>query len=153
MSKLDISILIIVGLAGLSCYRMGFTRSVWGIVSLGAGFWSANLFWRKLAPYIHRFVDNPNAAKWLSIVAVVIITAILVDMLFERLRCVFETGILGWLNKLFGLGFGIVSSGILIAFALILLDMYAGDWFRTEIVNSHFAPQLMDIARHLWKYH
>ncbi len=150
MSKLDIGILILIGLAGLSCYRIGFTQSVWGIVSLGAGFCSANLFWRELVFYVQRLVDNPQVAKWLSIIVLIILTAILTELLFRQLQRIFETGVLGWLNRLFGLGFGIISSAILIAYALILLNMYATDSFRNEIANSTLAPQLMDIGRRLW---
>ncbi len=150
MTKLDIAILILIGLAGLSCYRAGFTRSVWGLFSLGTGFWTASYFSPKLAPYLQRFIENPDAAKWLSIVALVIVTAILVDILFERIRRIFEEGVLGWLNRLLGIGFGIASSVILIAFALILLKMHGGETFKTEIENSRFAPRLVELGHRVW---
>ena len=38
MTKLDIGILILVGLSGISCFRVGFTRSVWGVFVIGVGF-------------------------------------------------------------------------------------------------------------------
>ena len=151
MNKLDIAILILVGLAGFSCYRAGFTRSVWGIFSLGAGFWTASYFWPKLSPYLQRVIENPDVAKWVSIVTLVIVTAILVDFLFERLRRIFEEGVLGWLNRVLGIGFGIASSVVLIAFALILLKMHGGDTFKTEIENSRFAPQLVVLGHRVWE--
>ena len=127
MTKLDIGILILVALAGLSCYRAGFTRSVWGVLALGAGF-----------------------AKWASIVALIIVTSIIVDTLFERIQRVIEKGVLSWLNRLLGLCFGIASGGLLIALALILLNTYAGDGFKNEIANSRLAPQLLDIGNRVW---
>ena len=150
MTKLDIGILILVALAGLSCFRAGFTRSVWGVFALGAGCFTASYFWPSLATLVQKFIGNPTFAKWLSIVALIIFTAIIIDTLFERIQRVIEKGVLGWLNRLLGLGFGVASCGLLIAFALILLDTYGSDGFKTEIANSRFAPQLMDIGNHVW---
>ena len=150
MTKLDIGILILVALAGLSCYRAGFTRSAWGIFALGAGFATAYQFWPSLARFIQKFIENPTFAKWISIVALIIVTSIIVDTLFERLQRIIEKGVLGWLNRLLGLCFGIASGGLLIAFALILLNTYAGDGFKNEIANSRIAPRLLDTGNYVW---
>ena len=150
MTKLDIGILILVALAGLSCYRAGFTRSAWGIFALGAGFATACQFWPSLATLIQKFIENPTFTKWASIAALIIVTSIIVDTLFERVQRVIEKGVLGWLNRLLGLCFGIASGGLLIAFGLILLNTYAGDGFKSEIANSRFAPQLLDIGNRVW---
>lgn len=150
MTKLDIGILILVALAGLSCYRAGFTRSVWGVLALGAGFATACQFWPSLALFIQKFIEHPTFAKWASIIALIILTSIIVDTLFERIQRVIEKGVLSWLNRLLGLCFGIASGGLLIALALILLNTYAGDGFKNEIANSRFAPQLLDIGNRVW---
>ena len=150
MTKLDIGILILVALAGWSCYRGGFTRVGWGILSLGAGFAIASQFWPSVAAFLQKFIENPTFAKWASIVALIIVTSIIVDTLFERIQRIIEKGVLGWLNRLLGFCFGIASGGLLIAFALILLNTYAGDGFKNEIANSRFAPQLLDIGNRVW---
>ena len=150
MTKLDIGILILVALAGLSCYRAGFTRSAWGIFALGTGFTTACQFWPSLATVIQSIIENPTFAKWASIVILIILISIIVDTLFERIQQVIEKGVLGWLNRLLGLCFGIASGGLLLAFALILLNNYASDGFKGEITNSRFAPQLLDLGNHVW---
>ena len=150
MTKLDIGILILVGLAGVSCCRAGFTRSVWGVLVIGAGFFVACQFWHQLAAFLQKFITNPTWTKWLSIVAIVLVVSILIDSLFERVQRILEKGVLGWANRLLGLGFGIASSGLAIAFALILLNTYGGDGFKSEITNSRFAPQLIDIGNRIW---
>ncbi|RKU24856.1 hypothetical protein C6499_16125 [Candidatus Poribacteria bacterium] len=150
MTKLDIGILILVGLAGISCYRAGFTRSVWGVFVIGVGFFVASQFWHPLAVFLQKFIANPNWTKWLSIAAVVITVSILIDLLFERVQRILEKGVLGWVNRLLGLCFGIASGGVVIAFALILLNTYGGDGFKSEIENSRFAPRLIDIGHRVW---
>ena len=150
MTKLDIGILILVGLAGVSCCRAGFTRSVWGVFVIGAGFFVACQFWHQLAAFLQKFIANPTWTKWLSIVAVVLVVSILIDSLFERIQRILEKGVLGWANRLLGLCFGVASGGVIIAFALILLNMYGGDGFKKEIENSRFAPQLIDVGHRVW---
>ncbi|MCG9134076.1 CvpA family protein [Candidatus Poribacteria bacterium] len=150
MTKLDIGILILVGLAGVSCCRAGFTRSVWGVFVIGAGFFVACQFWHQLAAFLQKFIANPTWTKWLSIVAIVLVVSILIDSLFERIQRILEKGVLGWANRLLGLCFGIASGGVVIAFALILLNMYGGEGFKKEIENSRFAPQLIDVGHHVW---
>lgn len=150
MTKLDIGILILVGLAGISCCRAGFTRSVWGVFVIGAGFFVACQFWHQLAVFLQKLIADPTWTKWLSIVAIVLVVSILIDSLFERIQRILEKGVLGWANRLLGLCFGVASGGIVIAFALILFNMYAGDGFKKEIENSRFAPQLIDVGHRVW---
>ena len=150
MTKLDIGILILVGLAGISCYRAGFTRSVWGVFVIGVGFFAACQFWHQLAALLQKLISNPIWTKWLSIVAIILVISILLDSLFERIQRILEKGVLGWANRLLGLCFGIASGALVIAFALILLNTYGGNGFKNEISNSHFAPQLIDIGNNVW---
>ncbi len=150
MTILDIGILILVALAGWSCYRGGFTRAGWGILSLGTGFAIASQFWPSVAAFLQKFIENPTFSKWASIIALIIVTTIIIDKIFDRMQRVVEKGVLGWVNRLLGLCFGIVSGGLLIALALILLNTYAGDGFKKEIANSRFAPQLLEIGNRVW---
>lgn len=150
MTKLDIGILILVGLSGIGCFRVGFTRSVWGVFVIGVGFFMACQLWHYPAAFLQKFIADPNWAKWLSIIAIVLVASILVDSLCERIQRILEKGVLGWANRLLGICFGIASSGLVIAFALILLNAYGGDGFKNEIAKSRFAPQLMDVGNHVW---
>ncbi len=150
MTKLDIGILILVGLSGIGCFRVGFTRSVWGVFVIGVGFFIACQFWHHLATLLQKFIADPNWAKWVSIIAIVLVVSILVDSLFERIQRILEKGVLGWANQLLGICFGIASGGLAIAFALILLNTYGGDGFKKEIANSRFAPQLIEVGHQVW---
>ena len=123
---------------------------MWGVFVIGLGFFIACQFWGQFAVFLQKFVPDPTWAKWLSIVVIVIAASILVDSLFERIQRILEKGVLGWVNRLLGLGFGIASGGLVIAAALILLNIYGGDGLKNEIANSRFAPQLMDIGNSVW---
>jgi len=150
MTKLDIGILFLIGVAGISCYRGGFTRSVWGIFVIGIGFFAARHFSSELAGRLQQFIGSEAWTKWVSIIAIVVVVSILVDSLFERIHHILEKGVLGWANRVLGLCFGVASSGLVIALVLVLLNTYSTDSFKNEIANSRFASELLDIGDHVW---
>lgn len=152
MTKLDIAILIIVGIAGFSCYRAGFTRTVWGIFAIGTGLVIASQFWQDLSLVIQKVIAKESIAKWISIIVLVIITSIVIDTLFERIQRLFEKGLLGWLNSVLGLGIGIATSALIIAMLLSLLSPYMSDFFKNEIENSLFAERLMEFGEEVWVF-
>lgn len=152
MSKLDIAILILVGIAGFSCYRAGFTRSIWGVFAIGAGLVIASQFWQSLSILVQKVIASESVSKWISIIVLLVITSIVIDTLFERIQRLFEKGILGWLNSVLGLGIGIFTSGLIIAVLLSLLNPYMSEFFVNEIENSLFTERLMDFGGEVWVF-
>ena len=152
MTMLDIVILIIVGLAGFSCYKAGFTRSVWGVFAVGAGIVVASLLWQELADLLENIIAHEEAAKWISIVALVITTTIITDLIFARIHEIFEKGVLGWLNSLFGLAVGVASSVLIIALLLHFLNPHWHDFLKNQVDNSLFASRLMELGEEVWTF-
>ncbi len=152
MATLDIVILIIVGIAGFSCYKAGFTRSVWGIFAIGTGLIVASQLWQFLAIPIQKLIPNEEVTKWISVIVLIVITSIVTDMVFERIHQIFEKGILGWLNSLLGLAIGIASSVLIIALLLHFFNPYLSDFLKDEIDNSLFASHLMELGDEVWDF-
>lgn len=152
MTKLDIVILIIVGIAGFSCYKAGFTRSVWGIFAIGAGLVVASQLWQHLASPIQKIIVHEEIAKWISIIAIIVVVSIVTDAIFERIHRIFEKGILGWLNSLLGLAIGIASSALIVALLLFFFNPLMGDFFKNEIENSLLAAPLMEFGEEVWAF-
>ena len=152
MTTLDIAILIIVGLAGFSCYKVGFTRSIWGVFALGVGLVIASQTWQHLAFFIGKVIPNESISKWISIFLIIIIITILTDTIFERLHKVFETGILGWLNSLLGLAIGIGTSVLIISLILHFINPQNIEILKNEVENSLFASQLMEFGEEVWSF-
>ena len=93
METLDIAIVIIAGVAGLSCLRAGFTRSVWGIAAMSAGAFVASQVWKDVTPFLLRFIKQEPLAKWISIIAIVAAVSIVIDMVFSHIQKVVERGV------------------------------------------------------------
>lgn len=152
MGKLDIAILILVSLGGLSCFRAGFTRSVWGITALSAGVFSASQLWQELAPVLQHFIKHEGVAKWVSIVVIAVGVSIVTDIVFEQLQKIMERGVLRWINNIVGAAFGVAATSILIGLGLLLLDRYGGEGARRAIANSYFASTLLEIANQVFNF-
>ncbi|MBC8229764.1 CvpA family protein [bacterium] len=148
MNKLDILILIIIGLAGFSCFITGFVRSTIGLMAIGGGIFIAGQLWRHLAPLLNNFVKHETAAKWLSILAIIAIASIAIDLLLMKIQKIAEKGVLGWINNLIGASFGILIASLFLGMILLLLTQNGNDFLKNSIDNSRFAKPLVAFAKH-----
>ena len=135
MTKLDIALLIIVGLAGFSSYKIGFTRSIWGVFALGTGLVIASQTWQHLAFIIQKAIPNEDISKWISVIILIIVVSIVTDTIFDRIHKVFEKGILGWLNSLLGLAIGIGTSVLIISLLLYFINPQKSEFLKDEVEN------------------
>jgi uncharacterized membrane protein required for colicin V production len=152
MGKLDIAMVVFVGLGGLGCFRIGFTRSVWGIAAMFSGVLAASQLWRDVALILQRFINHESLAKWASIVAIAVSVSIIMDVIFERIQKIIDRGILGWINHAVGGAFGVVSSSILIGCLLLLLDRYGGETSKEAIANSRFAAPILEFTHQVFDF-
>ena len=152
MDKLDIAIIVLVGLGGLSCFRAGFTRSVWGIAAVSAGVFTASQLWGELAPILQRLIKHEGIAKWASVALIAAGVSVAIDFLFERFQRVIERGVLGWINNTVGAVFGVVASSILIGCVLLLLDRYGGGTLQEAIASACFAPTFVEIGHRVFDF-
>ena len=148
MNKLDILILMIIGLAGFSCFITGFVRSTMGLMAIGGGIFIAGWLWQYLAPLLNNVVKNEATAKWLSILAIVVIASIALDLLLIRIQKIAEKGVLSWINNLIGAGFGIVIASLFLGMVFLLLTQHGHDFLQNSIDNSRFAKPLVTFAKH-----
>jgi uncharacterized membrane protein required for colicin V production len=152
MDKLDIVIIVLVGLGGFSCFRAGFTRSVWGFVAISAGVFTASQLWGELAPILQRLIKHEGIAKWASVALIAAGVSVGIDFLFERFQRVIERGVLGWINNTIGAVFGVVASSILIGCILLLLNHYGGGTLQETIANARFAPTFVEIGHSVFDF-
>lgn len=152
MSILDFAILILIGLAGFSCFKAGFTRSIWGVFALGAGLVVASQVWQELAYVIEKVIPQEDLAKWISIVVLILIVSIIVDLIFGRIHRLFEEGILGWVNSLLGVCLGVASSVIIISLLLHFLSPQISENLSEQLNNSLFASYLQEFGEEVWAF-
>lgn len=149
MGKLDILILIIIGLVGLKCYFMGFTRSIWGLAAIVSGIFVAGRTWTYLADLLYPLIKNHQIVRVISMLIIAVAVAVVVDFIFKRLSAIVRKGVIGWIDNALGIAFGVALASILIGGILILLEEYANAPIQKFIAQSQFAPYLLRFTRYV----
>jgi len=113
MNYIDIIILILLLLAAISGYRKGLVVELASLAALILGIWGAFEFSDITAEFL---VENFNWHwKYLNIVSFIltfIVIVILVHVVGSVVNKIVETAMLGFLNRLAGIVFGILKSAL-----------------------------------------
>ncbi len=148
MNWFDVVLLLILIASILTSYRKGFSREVIGLVTvvlallLGAWFYgSAGAF---LLPYVSSRAAANFVGFFLVFFGVMLVGGVVSSVVGRFLKV---TG-LSIFDHVLGAGFGLLR-GTLVAVALILgiMAFTPGDRPPASVVNSRFAPYVVDAAR------
>jgi membrane protein required for colicin V production len=134
----------------------GLVRQVASLVALILGIWAGWHFSSLVAQGIQVFIkNNDSLVNIISFAIVFIIVLILVNMIGRGLSKIVQLALLGWLDKLLGVIFGIVKYAfvlsVLIYFINSLNDLYSfipDDLFS----GSRLFPILEKIAPSVFPY-
>jgi membrane protein required for colicin V production len=122
MNWLDIVIIVVAVLAGISGLRQGIIRTVFGIAGLIGGIVLAGRYYNELATLLF-----PAGAAWANIAAYAIIliaTLIVAGVIGWLVAKLVHFAALGWLDRLIGCVLGVVIGGLLCAAALAIISKY-----------------------------
>ncbi len=123
MNYIDIIILILLLLAAISGYRKGLVVELASLAALILGIWGAFEFSDITAEFL---VENFNWHwKYLNIVSFIltfIVIVILVHVVGSVVNKIVETAMLGFLNRLAGIVFGILKSALVLSVILVVFD-------------------------------
>jgi membrane protein required for colicin V production len=134
----------------------GLVRQVASLLALVLGIWAGWHFSSLVAQGITIFIkDNDSLVNIISFAIVFIVVLILVNMIGRGLSKIVQLALLGWLDKLLGVIFGIVKYAfvlsVLIYFVNSLNDLYSfipDDFFS----GSKLFPILKKIAPSVFPY-
>ena len=142
MSLLDIIIIAVLISFTLISAAWGFIRQAIAVAGLVAGIWLAGLFGNTLANTLG-FLDNPQAAKGLAFVIIVLVVSGIASAAASVLYFVSGLLFLGLLDHFLGavLGFvqGILMTGVLLVGAMTIWP----DWSQQQLNQSFLANHLV----------
>jgi len=128
MNYIDIILIILLLLAAIGGYKNGFIAELASLAALVLGVWGAFEFSDITAEFL---VDNFNWHwKHLNIVSFIItfiVIVILVHIVGSVVNKIVETALLGFLNRLAGLLFGILKSALILSVILVIFDRIDSD--------------------------
>jgi len=145
MNLFDIAVVSIIGICLISGGFRGLIREVSGIIGLVAGFYGANTYYLKLAPYAAQWIDNTAARHLICFFVLFFGILILVGLLARLIRKLLRLVFLGWVDRTFGICFGALK-GVLISTILFILMTTFLPASSSFLSGSQTAPYLAQAA-------
>ena len=123
MNYIDIVLAIILVLAAISAYRKGLIAEVASLAALVLGIWGAIKFSYITSEFlIENFNLQTDHLNIISFVVTFIVIVILVHIVGNTVNKIVDTVMLGFVNKLAGLVFGVLKSALILSIILVVFD-------------------------------
>lgn len=124
MNYIDIILAILLVLAAINGFRNGFVAEVASLAALILGIWGAIKFSYITSDFlVENFQLKSDHLNIISFVVTFIVIVILVHIVGNTVNKLIETVMLGFVNKLAGLVFGILKSALILSIFLVVFDM------------------------------
>ena len=124
MNTLDIILLLCFIPGVVSGFSKGFILQVASIAAIVAGAWASYRFAGMAASGIAPYLGDasPSIIQICAFAITFLAVAVLVALAARALRGIVRFVMLGWLDKLLGVAFGILKIALLLSIAVILFD-------------------------------
>lgn len=123
MNYIDIVLGIILIISAFSGYRNGLIAEVASLAALILGIWGAIEFSYITSDFlVKNFQLKTDNLSIISFVVTFIVIVILVHIVANTVNKLVDTVMLGWLNKLAGLVFGVLKSLLVLSIVLVVFD-------------------------------
>ena len=121
MSIVDIILLICFVPALISGIRKGFISQVISIVSIIAGVWVSYEFSEPVGAWLSQHIEaTENVLKLISFIIIMIAVFIGLALVGKLLEGIINFVMLGWVNKLLGVVFALLKTGLIVGLAIML---------------------------------
>ena len=150
MNGFDIFIIVVISFCLLRGYFRGFIREVSSIVGVIAGFYGAHTYYLELARQLIVWV---NLGAYINIVSFCLLFCgifSLTSLLAHLIRKFLKVAFLGWLDRLFGVLFGMLKGFLVVSVVFIMLTALlpggAGMMKRSQL--APYVAHFSELATH-----
>ena len=119
MNAFDIIVVVVLAYSLIRGIFRGLVKEVSSIVGVLGGFFAAYSFYGDVARALTGFISNPAYRNILAFLAIFCAVVIVVNLLAIVIKYLMKIIFLGWLDRVGGLGFGVLK-GILIVSILFM---------------------------------
>lgn len=121
MSIVDIILLICFVPALISGIRKGFISQVISIISLIGGVWLSYEFSEPVGAWLSQYIETTeNVLKLISFIIIMIAVFIGLALVGKLLEGIINFVMLGWVNKLLGVVFALLKTGLIVGLVIML---------------------------------
>lgn len=156
MSILDVILLICFIPALIQGLKKGFISQVISIVSLIAGVWMSFEFSTAVSAWLAQYVEaSERLLKIASFAIIMIGVFIILGIVGKSLEGILKFVMLGWLNRLLGVVFAFIKTGLVIGIVIILFNSLNNSLnlvSEETLAQSVLYPPLKDMAYTIFPY-
>ena len=156
MNILDIILLICFIPALIQGIRKGFIAQAISIVSIIAGIWTSARFADVVSAWIGQFITaSEQVLKVVAFTIILVIVFLVLAAVGKLLEGMFKLVMLGWLNKLLGVVFALIKTGLIVGLVIIAFSSLneTFKFVQESVLNeSVLYPPLKNLALEVFPY-
>ena len=156
MNTLDIILLICFIPALIQGIRKGFIAQAISIVSIIAGIWTSARFADVVSAWIGQFITaSEQVLKVVAFAIILVIVFLVLAAVGKLLEGMFKLVMLGWLNKLLGVVFALIKTGLIVGLVIIAFSSLneTFKFVQESVLNeSVLYPPLKNLALEVFPY-
>lgn len=156
MNILDIILLICFVPAIIQGIRKGFIAQAISIVSIIFGVWASARFANMVSVWIGQYITaSEQVLKVVAFALILIIVFLVLAALGKLIEATFKLVMLGWLNRLLGVIFALLKTGLIVGLGIMAFDSINSTFkFVQDSVmeSSILYPPLKSLAYEIFPY-
>lgn len=150
MNPFDILIVVILSFCLVRGGFRGLIREVSSVIGVMAGGYAAYTYYPDVDLLLGRWVSDPSYLSMISIVIIFCLVFVVISVIGIVIKHVMSISHLGWLDHVFGAGFGLLKGCLISVFLMIAFVAFLPDDLPT-IEKSKLSPYLNIAAEQLSK--
>jgi membrane protein required for colicin V production len=123
INPIDIGIIIIFGYCLIRGFFRGFIKELFSLIAVFGGFYAACTYYTHIARLLSRWIDKTAYLNILGFLILFIGIFIIISLLGVLIKYLMNIVFLGWMDRMFGIGFGAIK-GVLIT-SIVLMGLTA----------------------------
>jgi membrane protein required for colicin V production len=145
MNPFDILIVVILGYSLIRGLFRGLVKELSSIIGVLGGFYAAYTYYHLPAGLLSNLIKNSAYLNIFSFLIVFCVVLLIVNIIGVIIKYLMNIAFLGWVDRLGGIGFGIVKGILIVCILFITLTTFLpkGSAF---IKNSALAPHVSRIS-------
>ncbi len=150
MNTLDIIIIVILSFCLIRGIFRGFAKELSSIIGVFGGLYAACTYYPAVSRLLSGLISDASYRNILSFLIIFCAIFFIISLLGILIKYILKIAFMGWFDRLFGAGFGIVK-GILIVSVLILTFTSFLPKDSPVIKESHLSPHISHVSETMAK--
>ena len=145
MNPFDVFIILIMGYSIIRGLFRGLVKEVSSIIGVLGGFYAAYSYYPMVAKLLSGVIDEQSYLNILSFLIIFCSILIIISILGVVIKYLLNVAFLGWIDRICGLGFGLIKGVLIVSVIFIILTTFLSKG-APIIKKSILAPHVIWIS-------